>query len=203
MTWEDLNKLTQWMCGFQYPCRCGRGKEKFRVVRINVNPFRVPKGLEVFFQQWLTVAPWDFDVVSILQHHNMNLTWPHPSILSLSGSSVSVLQAHWPARSCLVGGRWSDIPALAGLRVESSSTTVSVSSHHPPPPLFTSNSSLTSYLQIFSAHSFESCERPLNTCHSFWGGGQFMMLEALTNTSDNDWRTKFRSQTSMIPFSSG
>ena len=29
-----------------------------------MSPFRVPKGLEVFFQQWLTVAPWDFDVVN-------------------------------------------------------------------------------------------------------------------------------------------
>ena len=29
-----------------------------------MSPFRVPKGLEVFFQQWFTVAPWDFDVVN-------------------------------------------------------------------------------------------------------------------------------------------
>ena len=26
-----------------------------------MSPFRVPKGLEVFFHQWLTVASWDFD----------------------------------------------------------------------------------------------------------------------------------------------
>ena len=49
MTWEDLNKLTRWMYGFQYLCRCGRGKERFRnVFRFNLSPFRVPKGLEVF-----------------------------------------------------------------------------------------------------------------------------------------------------------
>ena len=53
------------MYGFQYPCRCGRGKERFRdAVRINLSPFCVPKGLEVLFHQRLTLVPWDFDVVS-------------------------------------------------------------------------------------------------------------------------------------------
>ena len=41
MTWEDLNKLTRWMCGFQYFCRCGRGKEKFR------SCFKVEKLIEL------------------------------------------------------------------------------------------------------------------------------------------------------------
>ena len=38
-----------------------------------MSPFRVPKGLEVFFQQWFTVAPWDFDVVSSVDR--VYLTW--------------------------------------------------------------------------------------------------------------------------------
>ena len=38
MAREDLNKLTRWLYGFQYPCRRGRGKDRFRDV-VGINAF--------------------------------------------------------------------------------------------------------------------------------------------------------------------
>ena len=41
-----------------------RGRKISQCCQNQLRPFRVPKGLEVFFRQWLTVAPRDLDVVS-------------------------------------------------------------------------------------------------------------------------------------------
>ena len=82
MIWEDLNKLTRWMYGFQYLCRCGRGKELLHISEL-VEKKKQNKGNGhfisfVFYGHTVDSCHWRSTCLELVDSHGLLFPPPFP-----------------------------------------------------------------------------------------------------------------------------